>query len=115
AATVCRAAPRYRRGRRGFRRQGGRAPYPARGRLPSGRGYSYPSAYVSFPSPRMHRHTGMTALPLLDLSGDAHQRGHRHGSFARDMIAANIRTYLRRFTFTGASEARIMEEGARWA
>ncbi len=57
----------------------------------------------------------MTALPLLDLSGDAHQRGHRHGSFARDMIAANIRTYLRRFTFTGASEARIMEEGARWA
>jgi isopenicillin-N N-acyltransferase-like protein len=56
----------------------------------------------------------MAPIPLLDTTGDAHARGLAHGQrFSRE-IAANIETYLVRFTASGLDRDQAFAEAKQW-
>ncbi|MDP6952391.1 MAG: C45 family autoproteolytic acyltransferase/hydrolase, partial [Alphaproteobacteria bacterium] len=56
----------------------------------------------------------MTPLPLIDLSGDARNRGRIHGEALAASAAANVETYLARFEAGGIAREDALAEGARW-
>ncbi|MDP6353315.1 MAG: C45 family autoproteolytic acyltransferase/hydrolase [Alphaproteobacteria bacterium] len=57
----------------------------------------------------------MTGLPLLDLTGTAHERGLHHGRALATQIRDNIETYLRRFAAGGLDRDTVLAEGELWA
>lgn len=56
----------------------------------------------------------MADLPVLELEGDARERGRVHGEAMAAEIRDNLETYLRRFEAGGLDRARVAEEGALW-
>ncbi len=54
-------------------------------------------------------------IRLLDLTGDATERGTKHGTELSTNIKANVETYKNRFMMGGASEARVNTEAEKWS
>lgn len=53
-------------------------------------------------------------LTLLDVSGDARERGRTHGRAFSGQIAKNLETYLARFAASGCAPEDALAEGVRW-
>lgn len=55
------------------------------------------------------------SIPLIEISGDAHQRGHAYGEAARDQIAAAIDFYAESFVrSTGMSWSEVTTRAMDW-
>lgn len=52
-------------------------------------------------------------LPILDLQGNAYERGLRHGLLFKTLIARNLQIYLRRFQLEGGLQLREVLHRAR--
>ena len=52
---------------------------------------------------------------LVDLSGDARERGRVHGAALAAAVRDNVETYLARFESGGIARADALAEGGRWA
>ncbi|NVO13427.1 MAG: hypothetical protein HXX10_05260 [Rhodoplanes sp.] len=56
----------------------------------------------------------MSPIRCLDVGEDSFDRGLAHGRSFKDDVAANLKTYLRRFEASGLAPADALAEGARW-
>jgi isopenicillin-N N-acyltransferase-like protein len=54
------------------------------------------------------------AIPVLDLSGTAMERGRAHGRALKADIVHNVDVYVRRFGKLGYDRQRVLEEAAKW-
>ena len=57
----------------------------------------------------------MSGPRLIDLSGDARERGRAHGAALAAAVRDNVETYLARFESGGVGREAALEEGGRWA